>query len=104
MNNEQKNEMAQEYAKDVPNHLKAFAMEDYIRGLTRGVAISDAELSLLRERVKSADDAKQLVEDLAAWSTKYPRSGIYPMSKMDMDDELIELENRAKAITSTLNK
>jgi len=44
------------------------------------------------------DDASHLVNDLAKWSIKYPRNRVYSMSKITMDDELINLEERAKKI------
>lgn len=40
-------------------------------------------------------EAFKIVSDLASWSLKYPRSGIYS-TKSKMDEELIELEDRAK--------
>lgn len=42
---------------------------------------------------RSADD---IVKMLADWSNRYPRGRVYPMSKMSMDDELIEIEKLAK--------
>lgn len=72
-----------------------------VSGFEKGLDHRDAEVSALRERV---DKAEQLVQDFAAWSTKYPRSKVYPMSKINMDDELIELENRAKEIAEALTK
>jgi hypothetical protein len=39
---------------------------------------------------------KQIAIDLANWSKKYLREHTYPMNKMSMDDELIEIEERAK--------
>ena len=41
-------------------------------------------------------DAEKIVKMLSDWSLKYPRGPIYPMSKMSMDNELIEIEKAAK--------
>ena len=41
---------------------------------------------------------EQLIKDFADWSIKYPRSRVYPMSSLHMDDELVALEKRAKEI------
>ena len=46
--------------------------------------------------------ASQLVKDLAEWSRKYPRGRVYPMSEISMDDELVELEERAKELSQHL--
>jgi hypothetical protein len=40
--------------------------------------------------------AESIVAKLAEWSKKYPRGMVYPMSKISMDNELIEIENLAK--------
>lgn len=48
------------------------------------------------------EKAKQLVIDLANWSEKYPRGGIYSIGQTFMDDELIALEDRAKELKSKL--
>lgn len=45
---------------------------------------------------------RELIRDFAAWSIKYPRDRIYPMSKLHMDDELIALEERAKQLESEI--
>jgi hypothetical protein len=48
----------------------------------------------------------EIVNALAAWSRKYPRGGIYSIASK-MDDELIELEEKAKAwvtLQQALNK
>lgn len=50
------------------------------------------------EQSKLNQKALELVKDLANWSRKYPRGEVYHMSKMSMDDELIELEERAKEL------
>lgn len=49
-----------------------------------------------------AASAFQLVKDLAEWSKKYPRRKVYPVGKISMDDELIELEERAKQLSQCL--
>lgn len=41
--------------------------------------------------------AEEIVRELAEWSKKYPRGRIYPMSQKTMDDELIAIEEKAKA-------
>lgn len=46
----------------------------------------------------------KIVEGLAAWSKKYPRGMIYSMSRITMDDELIELEEQAKQLVEQLDK
>lgn len=43
-----------------------------------------------------AEAAEKIVLSLAEWSRKYPRGPIYPMSQKKMDNELIEIEERAK--------
>lgn len=50
-----------------------------------------------------AASAFQLVKDLAEWSKKYPRRKVYPVGKISMDDELIELEERAKQLSQCLS-
>jgi hypothetical protein len=42
-------------------------------------------------------NAEDIVKRLADWSRKYPRGRVYPVSKMSMDDELIEIEKAAVA-------
>lgn len=49
--------------------------------------------SLNRKSDEAADD---IIRSLAEWSIKYPKGLIYPMSKITMDDELEQLEKRAK--------
>jgi len=44
--------------------------------------------------------AEEIVKKLADWSKKYPRGRVYPMSKQTMDNELIEIENKAKEYVS----
>lgn len=40
-----------------------------------------------------------LVRRLAAWSKKYPRQTIYPMTRnQEIDSELIEIEEEAKRL------
>jgi len=46
--------------------------------------------------------AESIVAKLAEWSKKYPRGTIYPMSKISMDDELVEIENLAKEYHASL--
>ena len=47
----------------------------------------------------SASQCQELVKDLADWSKKYPKGGIYSMSmKPKMDGELEQLERRAKQL------
>ena len=46
---------------------------------------------------KQPQTAEEIVRLLAFWSIKYPRNRIYGMSKVTMDDELVEIENLAKA-------
>jgi hypothetical protein len=46
---------------------------------------------------QESEEAQKIVEDLAAWSKKYPRGMIYSASNQHMDKELISLEERAKA-------
>jgi hypothetical protein len=46
-----------------------------------------------------SDSFKQIVVDLAAWSSKYPRGRIYNASGSTMDEELISLEGRAVALS-----
>ncbi len=49
-------------------------------------------------------EAIKLAKDLAAWSDKYPRGRVYSTRQQKMDDELIELEDRAKKIVSILDE
>ncbi|HYH14328.1 MAG TPA: hypothetical protein VD794_03855 [Flavisolibacter sp.] len=54
-----------------------------------------------KEESQAVDSALQIVNDLAAWSTRYPRNKIYGYSSKDkMDGELIALEERAKSFVS----
>lgn len=41
--------------------------------------------------------ADQIVRALSDWSNKYPRGWVYNTTKQAMDDELISIENDAKA-------
>lgn len=48
--------------------------------------------------------AYDIVKKLADWSLKYPRGRIYGMSQKKMDDELIEIENEAKAFITKMSE
>lgn len=53
----------------------------------------------LLEEVERLQPAVQISIDLASWSYRYPKGGIYPGSmKNQMDGELEDLERRSKAI------
>ena len=60
-----------------------------------GMADPAAELAAMREAVA-------VTQALAEWSARYPRGFIYSASNCQMDAELIELEERAKAATAKL--
>lgn len=47
---------------------------------------------------------KEIVQALADWSRKYPRGRIYSMSQKNMDNELIEIEEAAKALVPIEDK
>jgi hypothetical protein len=51
-------------------------------------------------------EALKITTELAEWSERYPRGRTYPISKINMDDELIAIEEKAKkfiAITKSTN-
>lgn len=50
------------------------------------------------EKVERNMEAAKIAYDLAEWSRKYPRDDVYSFHQKKMDDELIELEERAKAL------
>jgi hypothetical protein len=55
------------------------------------------------QEARPTDEIKQIVIDLAEWSKKYPRNHIYSAtSQPKIDEELIQLEERAKAIFNGL--
>ena len=58
-------------------------------------------LNLPKLKKRRGDTALKIVVDLAAWSDKYPRGRIYPMSgKENMDAQLVAIEDRAKALVT----
>lgn len=60
-----------------------------------GMADPAAELAAMREAIAVA-------QALAEWSARYPRGVIYSASNRQMDAELIELEESAKAAMAKL--
>lgn len=46
---------------------------------------------------------KSLVKDLAQWSERYPRGRTYSIRQITMDDELIEMEERAKELSKHIS-
>ncbi len=55
-----------------------------------------------REQVAAMREAAAIVQTLAEWSERYPRSRIYLAGNHQMDDELIQIEEQAKAALAKL--
>lgn len=45
----------------------------------------------------------KIAQDLAKWSDRWPRKAMYSANNRKMDEELIELEERAKAAVAVFN-
>lgn len=64
----------------------------------------DKRILELEAENKALREAADVLSELAKWSRKYPRGRIYGMSQMSMDEELIQIEERAKKCIDQLLK
>lgn len=62
--------------------------------------IEDRAMEIYAEKVNGL--SIEIVKKLSDWSEKYPRGRVYAMSKMSMDDELVEIEKCAKEFINQL--
>lgn len=65
-----------------------------------GEILASTKSNQVSEVREVTDEYKQIVQDLADWSLKYPRGKVYPMRNVTMDNELIDIEERAKKLIS----
>ena len=65
-------------------------------------AMQEYAAQFRKEQEKVTNECSSIVKDLAEWSEKYPRGVVYPMSRIIMDEELVALEERAKAYKNGL--
>lgn len=74
-----------------------------INELKSQINLANIYIEDLKDELHSKDarikELEEVVQSLADWSKKYPKGKIYPMSKITMEDELSEIENKAKALT-----
>lgn len=88
--------------RDLPSDMTGYLLNDQkfrraVQCVNACVGMADpaAEIAAMRE-------AAAVTQALAEWSERYPRGPIYSASNRQMDAELIELEDRAKAAAAKL--
>lgn len=86
-----------EFLKEVPAEVRGV-----VQGLKREIAAFQKMRDEARAELAAMREAVAVTTTLAEWSARYPRGVIYSASNRQMDAELIELEERAKAATAKL--
>lgn len=88
-------DVTNEYGASMSNYQTMSGFKGWEIGMKQMRSIASPLLASKDARIR---ELEEVVQSLADWSRKYPKGRIYPMSKITMDDELSEIENKSKLL------